>query len=113
MKESTPLSKVGQLKEDGSLGPLEEACILRAGKTFRNRFKTDTNPSIVRMVVGGKPINHWYYRSDQWIDQPYFSVDPSLPLQSYVGPTNMAPRFSYKEGTYIIDNEAMEDCMLE
>ena len=104
-RESVP-TIAGQQKEDGTLGPLEEACIFRAEKTFKLRSKQDTNPAIVKMVLLGELINHWYYRSDHWIDQPYFAVN--LGLEPYVGPTNKAPKFFYGEGKFIIDQEVAE-----
>jgi hypothetical protein len=109
-RESAPgANNIGQLKEDGSLGPIEEACILRAEKTFKIRSKIDTNPVIVQMVLRGKPIDHWYYRSDQWIDQPYFALGNGL--QPYIGPANRAQRFMYGEGKFIVDKEATEDAI--
>src|ERR1035437_9921666 len=92
-RESTPgANNIGQLRENGTLGPIEESCISRAERTFRLRSKTDTNPVIVQMTRGGNPIDHWYYRSDEWIDQPFFALGK---FQPYVGPANRAQRFMY------------------
>jgi hypothetical protein len=100
--ESMSNMNTGQLREDGTLGPIEEVCILRAEKIFKIRSKLDTNPHIVQMVSREKPIEHWYYRSDQWIDQPYFALGIMKP---YIGPANRAPRFMYGEGKFIITDK--------
>lgn len=84
---------MGQIDERGQMGPLTEVCINRAHKTYLARASEDTNPQIVKMVLRGKPVDHWYYRSDEWIDQPYFAL-PIL-LQAYVGPANRAMRALY------------------
>ncbi len=106
-RESGPRLTIGQLREDGSLGPMREACILRAERTFKLRWKTDTNPVIAQMILRGEQIPHWYYRSDQWIDQPYFAI--SNGMQPYVGPADKAPKFMYGAGTFVIDEESTED----
>ena len=108
-KESAPSLKLGQLREDGTIGPLEEACITRAHKTFRTRCKIDTNPTIVRMLHNGKPIDHWYYRSDQWIDQPFHF--PQLGMFAYVGAPTSATKVIYSKENYIVDQEAIQDCI--
>lgn len=97
----------GQLQEDGTLGPVKEACINRAERIFQLRHKTDTNPKIVQMILRGERIPHWYYRSDEWIDQPYFAM--SIAMQPYVESTNKAPIWYKKEGNFMVDDEATND----
>ena len=109
--ELKPGEKIGQTTKRfrvGDLEPLEESCVYRAEETFRARSKKDTNPAIVQMILNGKPINHWYYRSDQWIDQPFLALGK---FQPYVGPANRAQRFMYGEGKYVVDQRAIDDCI--
>ena len=63
----------------------------------------DTNPLIVQMIHMGRLIDHWYYRSDQWVDQPYFK--PSEFLQPHVGPADQAIPGLYGDETFQIDEE--------
>ena len=80
-----------------------DICVQHAKKTYLQRRGKDTHPMIVQMIHLGKPIPHWYYRSDQWIDQPYYK--PSEFLQPYVGPIEFANPGSYGKGTYVPDKE--------
>lgn len=91
---------------NGELGPVKEICLDHAEKTYNKRKKIDTNPVIVQMIYCGKLIDHWYYRSDQWIDQPYFKE--SIFLQPYVGPVSETNQGIYKNGKYFIDKELTE-----
>ena len=109
-RESAPNVIAGQQREDGTLGPLEEPCIFRAEKTFKSRSKQDTNPAIVQMVLLGELISHWYYRSDQWIDQPYFSIN--LGMEPYIGPVDQAPKIFYDKDKFIVNEAATERCKL-
>lgn len=80
---------------------MEESCIEHAESTFRARGRVDTEPSIVQMVQQGDPVDHWYYRSREHIDQPYQSRD--LMLQAFVGPAKDANPTIYGEGTFVVD----------
>ncbi len=71
---------------------------------MKDRWKTDTNPCIVQMILYRELVPHWYYRSDQWVAQPYFI--PQYFLQPYVGPSENAPANMYGKGTYVIDKDA-------
>lgn len=89
---------------DGKLVPFREICLVHAEETFKARVNLgDTDPMIVQMIHLGELIPHWYYRSVQWIDQPYFF--PFSFLQPYVGPTNLAISSLYGPDTYIISHE--------
>ncbi len=91
---------------DGHLEEILGTCSDEAEKTFRNRWGQDTNPRIVQMVHQGQPIDHWYYRSDQWISQPY--AWPAIFLQPYVGSTTEIGAIKYGERSYIYgDNEKL------
>lgn len=92
-----------RLLVDGDLRELLGGCVSEAQKTFRERWGTDTNPRIVQMVLQGKPIDHWYYRSDQWISQPF--VAPDIFMQSYVGPTDTLEAIKYGERSYLYGDE--------
>ena len=93
---------------DGELvSPPTEASLVAAGRVFQERQKKgDTNPQIVQMKLRGKLIDLWYYRSDQWIEQPYFGKD--IFLQPYIGPAEEAMSFLYGDGTYVVDKEMTE-----
>lgn len=93
---------------NGELKAPDELCLGVARRTFAERSETDTNPVIVQMVLQGRPIPHWYYRSDEWVDQPYYK--PSEFVQPYVGPVNEAMAFLYGEGTYVVDEEMTSLC---
>ncbi len=87
---------IGQLTSEGLMG-IKELCIHHALLTYRKRKDTDTEPHIVNMTINGQPIDHWYYRSRQWIDQPYL-LGP-LGVEPYVGQVDQAP-LSYREQNY-------------
>ena len=93
------------LNDENKLEPWEFrfSCITKAQDTFRQRWKTDTNPQIVQMIHLGKPIDHYYYRSNEWIDQPF--ADPRKFLQPYRGPAEYANPGLYGEGKFIEDRE--------
>ena len=56
------------------------------------------------MILHGKLVPHWYYRSNEWIDQPYFN--PSVFLQPYIGPPEKALSILYGRNTFRVDEEA-------
>jgi hypothetical protein len=88
---------------DGKRKLPEELCLTHAARVFRERRNADTGPKIVQMVLRNMIQDHWYYRSNEWVDQPYFSLD--IGLQPYVGPANLAPPHIYGKGTFNIDEE--------
>lgn len=90
-----------QLDDEGNLGPVQDICIAAAQRVFLERHEKDTNPAIVQMILRGELVDHWYYRSDEHIDQPYFLK--AYFLQPYRGPTTLAHPTIYGPGTYIID----------
>ena len=96
--------KAGQIV-DGELRDIQDICLSYALRIYNERSEIDTNPKIVRMIFRGNPINHWYYRSDQWIDQPYFFG--SVFIQPCIGPPEQACPVLYGEGTYETDEEIM------
>ncbi len=55
------------------------------------------------MLLEGMPsfFQHWYFRSDQMIVQPY--EDLSVGILHYVGPPDMAPPNLYGKNTYEIN----------
>ncbi|PIN79524.1 hypothetical protein COV16_03755 [Candidatus Woesearchaeota archaeon CG10_big_fil_rev_8_21_14_0_10_34_8] len=88
-----------------------ESCINHAYRTYAKRADQDTNPVIARMLVDGKPVDHWYYRSDEWIDQPYELSMIGFP--AYVGPAdNRKIKFIYGEGNFIVETKYTEDIAL-
>lgn len=92
---------------DGEFVPAQEICLVHAEVTFKERQKNgDTNPLIVQMIHLGQLIDHWYYRSDQWVDQPYFK--PSEFLQPFVGPADQANPGQYGDGSFEVDDEMTE-----
>jgi len=100
------MGDIGQV-QNGELGKVVELCLPHAMKTFEERKSRDTNPRIVQMKAQGEPITPWYYRSDQWIDQP-FMLFP-LFIKPYIGKTLQAPPNLYGEGNYLEDPELMND----
>jgi hypothetical protein len=92
-----------QMDEEGNLGPVKDICLVVAERVFRQRWGKDTNPCIVQMILDGRPQQHWYYRSDQWLDQPFEFM--SLFIQAYRGEVLMAYPWLYGEDTYSIDQE--------
>ena len=56
---------------NGKLCEIVESCAKHAVQTFNARRDLDTNQMIVQMVVRGNKIPHWYYRSNEWVEQPY------------------------------------------
>lgn len=91
---------------DGRLVPVVEVCIEHALKTFMERRLQDAKPVIVRMVLRGHEIKHWYYKSEQWIDQPY-SIH-AMGLQPYVGPASGAPAEFYGPGTFFVEDNLIQ-----
>ena len=66
----------------------------------------DPNPQIVKMILHGASVPFLYYRSDQWIDQPYYA--PNIFLQPFIGPANEALPNLYGEGTYAVQEGLAE-----
>ena len=91
---------------NGRLSEIENLCLTHAIRTFKERREADTNPQIVQMVHDGDVLGHWYYRSDEWIDQPYFIK--SRLIQLYTGPAELAMPLLYGEGTYVPDEGLMK-----
>lgn len=89
-----------QMNEEGHLGPIVDGCIVAAERTFFRRKGQDTNPQIVQMILRGIPVDHFYYRSEELIDQPYYL--PSEFVPPYRGPAEDADPFMYGEGTYTV-----------
>ncbi len=61
------------------------------------------------MLNQGLPIDHWYYRSDDWIDQPY--QHPGR-LFAFVGPTSGDVPTQLGPETFRIDRESTSDIQL-
>ena len=75
---------------DGALTPGAENCVMHASMTWKERAASDTNPLIVQAFIGGVEKPYYYYRSDEWVDQPLFhEQDPCF--TPYVGPAESAP----------------------
>ena len=91
---------------NGRLSDIESICVTHAIKTFKERRGADTNPQVVQMVHNGDVLDHWYYRSEEWIDQPYFIRDRLI--QPYTGPAELAMPLLYGEGTYVPDEALMK-----
>jgi hypothetical protein len=79
---------------DGKLVPVENNCLYIALQTYKQRHETDKNPVIVQMVIDDFVIiPHWYYRSDDWIEQQFlYPWDSIFP---YVGPVSLADKRCY------------------
>ena len=69
---------------DGKLCEITESCAKHAALTFDARRSQDTNQMIVQMIVRGNKIPHWYYRSNEWVEQPYSLKEEFV--DSFVGP---------------------------
>jgi len=99
--------RVLQLDPEGNLGPLHDICVVIAQRNYLARKTIDTNPVLVQMILRGEElIDHWYYRSEEYIDQPFYH--PSLFLQPYRGPAYLAIPILYGPGTYLVDQELIE-----
>ncbi len=94
---------------DGELRDIKTSCISQAYRTFAERSATDANPRIVQMQINGALVDHWYYRSDNWIDQPF---SHSSGLVAYVGEAEGDVPEELGEGTYLVDKESTEDIQL-
>lgn len=81
------------------------SCVDRAIEAYSERIEIDTNQAIVQMIdpFSDELIDHWYYRSDQFIFQPYNL--PFLNINSYIGSPNKAPLETYGNGTFMLDLE--------
>jgi len=89
-----------------------ESCINHAYRTYAKRADQDTNPVIARMLVDGKPVDHWYYRSDEWIDQPY-DLTMVFGFPAYVGPAdNRQIQYIYNKRTFVVETEHTKDIAL-
>lgn len=94
---------LSQLNSEGRLVPWNEICVVAAERIFRERWELDTEQIIAQMIFKGKPIDHWYYRSKEWVEQPYFI--PSKVIQPYRGPVEYAHVWLYGEGTYLVNEK--------
>lgn len=92
-----------RLLVNGNLQEIMGNCYSEAEDTFRRRWNLDTNPRIVQMVHQGIPIDHWYYRSNEWISQPY--AWPEMFIQPYVGSTTDIGAIKYSERSYLYGDE--------
>ncbi len=72
-----------------------------AAATMKKRWGQYTDPSIAEITIPGKPTPLYYYRSNEWISQP-FDI-PSLGITSYSGPIDSAPPEMYGPGTFTIN----------
>lgn len=68
---------------EGKFEEIEESCVKHAYITFQRRTQ-DKNRKIVQMVSRGTAMSHYYFRSDQWIEQPY--AFPDQHIDAYCGP---------------------------
>ena len=97
---------------EGKFVPAQELSLIHAERAFRRGVeKGDTNPRIVQMKLRGQLIPHWYYRSKEWVDQPYYK--PSEFLQPYVGPADQANPVLYGAGTFEVDDEMTNMCRVK
>lgn len=98
---------------DGHLQEIMGTCIDEAVKTFKERWGRDTNPRIVQMIHQGQRIDHWYYRSNEWISQPY--AWPKIFMQPYVGSANELGAVRYGEKSYFYgeDEEIITEGLIE
>ena len=72
----------------------ENNCLFIALQTYKERFEKDTNSLIAQMILGtGEIIDHWYYRSDEWIEQLF--KFPEDKIEPYQGPANKADFHAY------------------
>lgn len=97
------LEQPQQIDAQGRLGPIKDGlCVPYAENVFIERFKKDTGQTIVQTILDGVSIPHWYYRSEQWLDQPYLICTTSV-IQPYRGPVNLAYPWLYGPGTFRVD----------
>ena len=69
------------------------------------------DPHIVQMVVDGEPIEHFYYRSEKWIEQPF--TLQSEGIKPFSGPTDGPIHKQYQEGTYRVDEAKSKQALRE
>lgn len=86
-------------------------CIPYARKLFKNRVGKDTRQMIVGMLSKDqKFLGHWYYRSDQFIGNPFVIMDTDgNDIPTFVGDTKDAPREYYGNGRFKVDKEETEE----
>jgi len=79
--------------------PPQEICLVHALKTFAARNRIDTQAQIVQMIVRNIARTHWYYKSAEWIEQPYLIKD--LLVAPFTGPVQECHLYMlYGQGTY-------------
>ncbi len=107
MREGDPNANIyiGQM-ENYKLIPIKESCIEVAERVFKERYKTDTNPVVVQMIQDGIPIDHWYYRSNQWIAQVHLNLFQHI--IPFIGPANEAPSSLFGDDKYVVDQQVMD-----
>jgi hypothetical protein len=80
---------------DGKLVDAENNCLYVALQTYKQRCKIDKNPLIVQMIIDDfKIVPHWYYRSDNWIEQHF--LIPGDNIKPYIGPVKSAEARLYE-----------------
>ncbi|MGV8162723.1 MAG: hypothetical protein ACP5N2_05335 [Candidatus Nanoarchaeia archaeon] len=81
---------------NGTLVFPQNNCLYVALQAYKSRHLKDTNPLIVKMILTTdifKEIDHWYYRSDQWIEQPFLIPKDNIPY--HIGPIDSADKRCY------------------
>ena len=80
-----------------NLEKVEHNCVFVALKSYKERHEKDKSPLIAQMGIkvpeGVKFIPHYYYRSDNWIEQRFLL--PGDNLNAYVGPAKEADPIFY------------------
>lgn len=89
--------EIRRFKEVISVTNSEQA----AATTMQERWGIDHNPCIAQMLRHGGVLTFYYYRSDEWINQPIDLSD--MGISAYTGPLEKAPVALYGPGTYIVD----------
>lgn len=84
-----------------------ENCVDIAIETYIARKDIDTNPLICHMFYQNctETFPHWYYRSDQYINQPedfsFFGITP------FVGHPSKAPEEVYGKNKFQVDQKTI------
>jgi hypothetical protein len=81
-------------------------CVTHAVDAYLKRANSDTNPSIVQLLLpDGKFDSHWYYRSDQVVSTSVFDWPELFP--AYEGPIDALPENMQKhfvQGRFAVNN---------
>ena len=83
-------------------------CLPKAIEIFYERINLDTNLTIVKMLSprDGSFLNHWYFRSDQFIGNPFKWTDiDGKDIPPYVGDAKKASIVYYGKGLFEVDEE--------